>query len=522
MRRPLVGVAVAFLAGTAIGLNSSVHMSWLAGAVILWAGALLLAGRRRFSAGPGDVFLLLAVCASAAASAALRTGAAGECRIEPAAGSPLTAVCVADGEKVATRSGRACVRVPMRLTEQTPTDPAAPPGTEFDLLLFGSSEKPVPLRGETWRIHRARAGRETAGGKQTLTAFADSAWRVSRAGRDIVGLCHAARRAAARRLAVGIEDEPETVAVIRALMLGYRAGMDREIADLFALTGTLHIFAISGLHVAILAGLLTTAMSALRVSRPLWGIFLAPLLAAYVVSTGASPSALRALAMACIYWAAPLAHRKPDGASALAAAAVIIPAAAPAQVADPGFILSFTAVLGMIALYPALDRSLPGRLEPDPLAPAGPPSHADRWRAALRQLRDLAILSLAAWLVSVPLIAWYFGRVSFAGLPANLFVVPGSFLVLVGGCMSLLAGLAHDWFAAVFNSANLGLVGGMVGIVRWFASLPGAWTEVARPSPTWIAAWYLLLAGWCFASPAKKRGQSAGTVGVFPTPEGNA
>jgi len=68
MRRPLVGVAVAFLAGTAIGLNSSVHMSWLAGAVILWAGALLLAGRRRFSAGPGDVFLLLAVCASAAAS----------------------------------------------------------------------------------------------------------------------------------------------------------------------------------------------------------------------------------------------------------------------------------------------------------------------------------------------------------------------------------------------------------------------------------------------------------------------
>jgi competence protein ComEC len=240
-----------------------------------------------------------------------------------------------------------------------------------------------------------------------------------------------------------------------------------------------------------IAWLLAAMLRIGGISRVWWFPVIAPLLIVYTLGTGASPSAMRACIMACLFFAASLARREADGPSALAAAAILILALDPWQVLDRGFVLSFCLVGGLLLTAPLVTRFTPAFLKPDPflIRELIPP-----WKRALfwtlKGVWATLTLSAAAWLTSLPLSAYFFGRVSLIALPANLIAVPASFLIVLAGCFSLVFGSLSLFLAEVFNYANLAIITVLINALDLLASVPYASINVPRP-PLWILpVWY--------------------------------
>lgn len=314
-------------------------------------------------------------------------------------------------------------------------------------------------------------------------------------GLSLVSWCLRGRRACFDILGCGLENFPMQAGLLRALILGYRQELPDELYQSFSLTGTLHVVAISGMHVVILAVLFMAFLKGLGFSRQHWVLWLAPALVAYTVATGLSASAVRACVMAIVFWSAPLFSRKPDGPSALATAALLILAFDPTQLFDIGFLLSFVAVAGLMSLYPLWMRPVRVALAADPWS-LQPAPFWKRWgRVWGIEISSLVIASAAAWLVTTPLSAYTFNVVSPVALLGNLFVIPISSLVLLTGVLSLVTGSMSLFLAEIFNHANRVFISLMFAWVNWTVDIPGGHSFIKSPSVLWMACWYGALIG---------------------------
>ena len=352
----------------------------------------------------------------------------------------------------------------------------------------------IPAYGERWTfsgyLNQAVYKQGLFAGKPGGLFFSGSARKAKRLDKDqgnaLIRWCLQGRQRAGRLLSHGITDRPEQVCILNSILLGYYSQIPRNLYQAFANTGTLHVFAISGSHVLILLGAIIFVLAACGLPRTRWVIFLAPLLILYTAMTGMQPSAIRACIMGIIFWMAPLLGRKPDIFTTLAASAILILAISPDDLINIGFMLSYIAVLGLVLFCPVFSGLLrncfvhdPLKLEPDP-----------RWQEVLRSLwhgfSELLSVSLAAWMVTMPLTILFFGNFSPIGLPANLLVVPLSSLVIITGVLSLTLGSCVLFLADLFNHANLALIVLMTESARWFAAIPHGYMK-APPVPLWAA-----------------------------------
>ena len=306
------------------------------------------------------------------------------------------------------------------------------------------------------------------------------------------------RALAAERIGLGVAGREEAVGLVRALLLGERAGIASGRRELFSATGSWHVFAISGLHVGILVLLLATALRMAGVSRERWIWFLAPALAAYVWATGARASAIRAGLMASFYFLAPALNRKPDALSALALTAGLILAAAPGQLFELGFLYSFVVTAGLMALFPpfheAVCQAFPGKRY-DTILPERKPKGwlglaQDTGAGARRGAQSLAALSLAAWVASAPLASHWFGQFTPVALIANLWAVPMVFLIVLCGGLSLTLGLILPILADIFNHANVALAHLLTSGLAALRALPGGHWEGWHAPTSAVAGWY--------------------------------
>jgi competence protein ComEC len=335
--------------------------------------------------------------------------------------------------------------------------------------------------------------------KQRYTFRADPAAAVCLVpgqGSRLMAACFQLRRKCAAVLARGIEHRPEVAGLLQALLLGYRQELPEKVRNDFVATGTYHIFAISGQHVAILALFIIVILRAYRVSRVRWFLYVTPILLVFTVATGMSSSAVRGCLMALLCFLGPLIGRKPDIPSAMALAALLILGADPFQLFDYGFLLSFVAVSGLIVLCPPLLQRLAPVMEPDELR-LQPEPRLVRWgRRGLRFVVFLSATSLAAWLVTTPLVARWFNLISPIALLANLIVIPVATLVLLAGCLSIVGGLAVPLLGEIFNFANVVLVSFLLWVTDLMARIPYGHVFVKSP-PLWsLPIWYGALAGW--------------------------
>ncbi|MBN1669498.1 MAG: ComEC/Rec2 family competence protein [Kiritimatiellae bacterium] len=426
------------------------------------------------------------------------------------AGTRLECVGRVVGEPDETASGAGAWRFPLRLEAARAAGTTGWQGAAGRLTVRwrGRPCDPTPRYGQRWLLR----GRVTAWGGPAPGArppaglrgppergdylLADGPGAVlleeGRGSRVVAG-CFAARRYAAARLADGIEPFRTHVALLHALLLGYRHRLPAAVREDFIATGTLHIFAISGLHVGIIVLLITFVLNAGKIPRVYWGLFLFPLVVGYTLATGARPSAVRACVMALVYFAAVLLDRKPDMPAALALSAVLILAVAPAQVFDVGFIFSFVVVAGLVCLYPRIERPLRRLWQADPLRVEPEKKRVRLLRRAGRYVASLFAVSCSAWLVSAPLTAYFFGRLSLSAPVGNLVVVPLAFLVVLGGCLSLVFGALVPILGQLFNHANVVLISLLLRIMAALARVPCGSVEIERFPFAGVLLWYVAL-----------------------------
>ncbi len=224
---------------------------------------------------------------------------------------------------------------------------------------------------------------------------------------------------------------------LAAMLLGERSLLTREQRDDFALSGTTHIFAVSGLHVSLFAALIFAACS--RARAPFWLTAAATVGVTwfYVRLTGAAPSAMRAWTMIVFLLAARLLGRPAQPLNALIASASFALWRDPALFAEPGFRLSYAVVASIFLYGVPLGDFLRSRLRLFRYVPAASLSRARRFASALWERGCAAFaVSLGTFVAGAPFVAASFGVFTPIAVLANLALVPFLGILLSAGLVS--------------------------------------------------------------------------------------
>src|SRR6266478_3619997 len=280
----------------------------------------------------------------------------------------------------------------------------------------------------------------------------------------------------------GLDDSPQVQNFLSGIALGLRHQTPEDIEEPFQQTGTLHLFAVAGLHVGIVAALLWMVATVARLSRKSAAALIIPLLLFYAAVTGLHVSSMRAAVMSSILLGGFFFDRRGFVLNSLAAAAVLLLCWDTNELFSTGFQLSFAVVGAIVLLADPLCRSLERWSIADPFLPRvlvrGP---RRLMHASFDCLFSAGSVSLAAWIGSLALILGYFHLVTPISLFANLVVVPIAFFVLAIALLSLLSTPLLPWLAVVFNNANWALATLVIGIVQLFAQIPGGHFYVGPP-----------------------------------------
>jgi competence protein ComEC len=302
---------------------------------------------------------------------------------------------------------------------------------------------------------------------------------------------------AQRTMARGLPVVDEPLKLQWAMVLGWKTALTGEVSEPFMRSGTMHIFAISGLHIALISGILLAVFRLFNLPRSLCGAVVVPLIWFYTAATEWQASAIRSTVMMSVIIAGWSLRRPSDLLNSLAAAAFIILVWDPAQLFQAGFQLSFGAVLSLALLGPPLAELRQRWLRPDPFLPEGLRPRWQKWLwSGANGLAQGINTSLAATLGTAPLIAYYFHLFSPVSLLANLVVVPLSGFALMCGMGGLACGNWLPWATEWFNHAGWFFMLCMDKASQWAAALPGAYWYVRPPGILFIVLYYAALAAW--------------------------
>lgn len=292
--------------------------------------------------------------------------------------------------------------------------------------------------------------------------------------------------------------------VLKAMLLGDKKGLDRDIKKLYQEAAISHILCISGLHITFLGmGLYRMCK---RTSMPKPGAVLLCILvmSLYGRMTGMSSSAARAIFMFALILLAQLWGRSYDMLTALALSAVWILTEQPLYIRHSGFLLSFGAIMGLGIMVPVLQgreqkqeyknackgekRSRRGKMRPGESCPEAV------WNVLSVLKRNLAG-GLGVFLVTLPILVQYFYEIAPYSLVLNLLVIPLSTILLPAGLLIPVLFCIYPPFAqlpAFFCHAIL-LVYEQGS--RGSLALPGSRLTIGHVRTEQVAAYYLVLAG---------------------------
>ncbi len=431
---------------------------------VVVAAALVAALVAERAAGSPDM-LLAGVALGAVAGAAVaeeRLRALDRTALRPAAVAHLRGFVV---DPVRTRSSGVRVAV-VRLT--------AGPGAGERVLLRARPYVGWPRAGVGDEVRargrlRALAPHERFERRRHVHAVLEVE-RLAATGRTRGSPVDAIRRRAERALAAGLP--PEQSALARGMVLGQDHALPEDLRDAFRASGLGHLLAASGQNVALLAALVVALAT-------LAGLDLRPRLclalesvALYVPLAGAGPSIQRAGVMGAAALVAALAGRPASRWYALLLAAAATLVANPRAAEEPGWQLSFAAVVAILALHRRLRDALVARRAPAALAEAG-------------------ALTIAATLGTAPLVAAHFEQVSVVSLPANVVAAVAVAPVMWLGALAAAAGgdVAH-----ALNALAAYPLAFLAQLARAAAGVPHATVALGVPGPLAVVAAYVGMA----------------------------
>jgi competence protein ComEC len=257
---------------------------------------------------------------------------------------------------------------------------------------------------------------------------------------------HRVRAWATRVITRTVVGEQEQ-AIAMALILGVTEGIDTDLQNAYAASGAMHVLAVSGLHVGIIYGIILLLLKPLNAfSWSRWVIAGISILLLWIFAfvTGLSPSVLRAVTMfSFIAFARPLGWRT-NIYNTLAASAFVLLIYNPYLIMSVGFQLSYLAVLGIVYLQ----RPIYNLWEIQ--------NRVGDW------IWQITCVSLAAQMATFALSMLYFHQFPVYFLVSNLFVIPLSTLVLMGGILLLIVSALAPLAAAVGYGLQL-----LIQLLNW-------------------------------------------------------
>ena len=294
----------------------------------------------------------------------------------------------------------------------------------------------------TWCYHNAERQ------KQEIRPFA----------RMVAYGCAVVQEQARLSITHGIDDQDIQV-LATAMICDPTRRVPRSIRTLFKQTGTYHVIAVSGSHIAAISFFV---MSLLQVFRRypllLYGIVIG-VLGGYGCMIGWPVSCSRSFFMMSILFIGQLFHRKHDIINSLFCTACIVVFLSPDELFSPGFQLSFCVVASLIIVSKPINLFLLQRNVPV-------------WLSAIISN------TLAAWFGSWGLIAWYFQSISFSGLLANSCVIPLSSLAIILGIVCVFSGWVFPECAFFVSWINSYVFKCMIAVCAFFSTMPGGSVEL--------------------------------------------
>jgi len=280
--------------------------------------------------------------------------------------------------------------------------------------------------------------------------------------------------------------EPQA-SLAQGILLGIRENIPPSVKDDFIHTGTAHLLAISGLHLGIVAGIMLSLGIWLFGRRHYLYIWLAlATIWLYALLTGMHPPVVRGAIMASLFLTAELLGRQRSAITALVFAAAVMVGISPCILGDAAFQLSFLAMAGLVFLFPAF-RAMGRKAVAAIIGEEGAVSTAAAFAG------DSLSVTMAAVIAVWPVVAYYFGIISFVGPLTTFLLLPALPLIILAGAASGIAGLIFlsagqiiGWLAWLFLSYMLAVVG-------WLASSPLAFIEVDPVAPYWLWLYYAAL-----------------------------
>ncbi len=287
----------------------------------------------------------------------------------------------------------------------------------------------------------------------------------------LAGRLDAIRNRAADALGRGMP--AREAALARGFVLGQDDSIDPVTVEDFRRSGLAHLLAVSGQNVLLLALLAAPLLGCLGIPLRARLLCLLCLIAIYVPLAGGGPSIQRAGVMGAAAVLATLAGRPSSRLYALLAAAAVTLALNPRASGDPGWQLSFAAVLGIFLLSRPLREALCHRFGTGPFAAA---------------LSEGAAVTIAATVATAPLIATTFGTFSASSVLANLLVAPAVAPAMWLGMIVAALGQVPHFPVEPLNGLNALLLAFIAQVAAWLGR------------PGWASAQVALGAGGLLAS----------------------
>ena len=285
---------------------------------------------------------------------------------------------------------------------------------------------------------------------------------------------------------------PPVAAMVKALILGERQDLDRNIVNQFQKTGVVHVLAISGLHVGFVLLIFLIFFGFFPLSYKMRYLFTFIALGFFVALVNFKAPVVRASLMAAFYFAVSLSQRKASALNILAAAGFLILLIDPSQILQPGFQFSFAAVGGIVYGYPHLKALFPLRFGKGRL-----PQGINRW--AWQPM----LVSLSAVLATMPLTWYYYGTLQIGAVIINLLIIP---LIGVLVVLSLLF--------VILSVAAFPFLGGLALLITWLVQVilssiaffsRFGWVQMSLRHPSlWIVALTFLLIIFLFRMHEKR------------------
>ena len=254
------------------------------------------------------------------------------------------------------------------------------------------------------------------------------------------------------------------------MLLGEKGFIPPDLKEVFAEAGIMHILAVSGLHVGIIAMALVSLLNLLRLPKKFKPFILILILIMYASITGYRPSVLRATIMFIMLIGGKLINRDRNLNISLFFAAFLILLVNPLTLYDAGFLLSFIVTFFIINLSPILQ---------------------ELYSKIIVWIKTPLAVSTAAWIGIFPLSAYYFNKVSIISIVSNIFIIPLTGIAVILGFVTFFIGLLSIPLAGVIANINYLVLYLITLIAKSFSLLPFAFVYVAQPSILMIVLYYL-------------------------------